>query len=400
MRLLHTSDWHLGRSFHGFDRVDAQRAFLNHLVDLVRDERVDAVLVAGDVYDRAIPSLEAVELLEDGLARLSRHATVIVSSGNHDSARRLGFASPLLERANVHLRTRLDGIDRPITLDDGRDRVDVYAIPFLEPFTTAAHLGSGESPLERSHASVLSAAVDRVRGHRAGAGAPRAVLMAHAWFTGGVASDSEVDISVGGIGQASAAMLDGFDYVALGHLHTPQALDDHVRYSGSPLHYSFSEAGRAKHSCLVEITGDRVRVTEVPVPTERPLHEVRDSLEALLTSSAYEQFRGSFLRVHLTDVPVPQQAMHRLRERFPFVADLQTVRVERGDAPSVDTLHRLGELDVCRMFLRDVRGADADPWETAQLQQAIDLARRGPLATVDAGPVACDDDEADAGDVG
>ncbi len=90
MRLLHTSDWHLGRSFHGFDRVDAQRAFLDHLVDLVRDERVDAVLVAGDVYDRAIPSLEAVELLEDGLARLSRHATVIVSSGNHDSARRLG----------------------------------------------------------------------------------------------------------------------------------------------------------------------------------------------------------------------------------------------------------------------------------------------------------------------
>ncbi|MFM7598435.1 MAG: exonuclease SbcCD subunit D, partial [Actinomycetota bacterium] len=246
MRVLHTSDWHLGRSFHGVDILDHQRAIIDWLVAYVEAEGVELVIVAGDVYDRAVPSLAAVTVWEDAVIRLTRTCPLLVTSGNHDSPTRLGFAGALLADAGLHLRTGLPSIAEPL-LVEGRDGVAlaVYGLPYLEPDLHRDALGA-----DRSHTAVLDAAMQRVRDDLATRDGVRSIVAAHAFITWGsdpVVSDSERDLRVGGIGDAPAAVFAGVDYVALGHLHGAQAVvDPVVRYSGSPLAFSFSEEAHRK----------------------------------------------------------------------------------------------------------------------------------------------------------
>src|SRR4051812_29576495 len=182
MRLLHTSDWHLGRTLHGVDLIDHQAAYLAHLVDVVRSESVDAVVVAGDVYDRAIPPVEAVTLLSETLAQLAEHATVIVTSGNHDSATRLGFGAGLM-KDNVRLRTRVAGLASPVVLSD---EVLVYGIPYLDPdFAWVELAAAPDTLLARSHEAVTKAAMERIRSDVAARGPARVVVAAHAFVMGG-----------------------------------------------------------------------------------------------------------------------------------------------------------------------------------------------------------------------
>ncbi|MGH3510313.1 MAG: metallophosphoesterase family protein, partial [Nocardioidaceae bacterium] len=245
MRILHTSDWHLGRSFHGVGLLDAQAAYADHLLDVVREESVELVLVSGDVYDRALPPVSAVELADETFARLaSSRASTVVTSGNHDSPTRLGFNARLADAAGVHLRTRWQDVATPVLFTDEHGPVAVYALPYLEPdaVLTAWELEA------RSHEAALGAAMARVRADLATRPGTRSVVMAHAFVAGrpdagpAMATDSERDISVGGVQIAPTRLFTDLDYVALGHLHTARQLTDSVRYSGSPIAYSFSEA--------------------------------------------------------------------------------------------------------------------------------------------------------------
>ena len=187
MRLLHTSDWHLGRSFHREDLLSAQARFVDFLVDTVRSEGVDAVLVSGDVYDRALPPVDAVALCDDALRRLAgTGARVVLISGNHDSARRLGFGSGLIDTAGIHLRTDVAAAHQPVLLEDRDGPVAVYAVPYLEPDAVRAELGCDD----RSHAAVLGAAMARVRDDLSGRPDSRSVVLAHAFVMGGEASES------------------------------------------------------------------------------------------------------------------------------------------------------------------------------------------------------------------
>ena len=348
MRFLHTSDWHLGRSLHRADLRDAQAAFLASLVETARAERVDAVLVAGDIYDRAVPSVDAVALCEEALVRLRETgARVILISGNHDSARRLGFSSALIDAAGVHLRTRLSALADPVLLDDDHGPVAVYGVPYLEPAVGLPDAGCGDDGHDeafpgnqdgygdtqtgarlpsrtRGHAGVLSQAAARIRADAARRRLARTVVMAHAWVAGGAGSDSERDISVGGVGQVPVPVFDGFSYVALGHLHGQQTLAEHMRYSGSPLPYSFSEAGHKKGSWLVEVGIDgKTRAERVPAPSFRRLAVLRGPIGDLLSSPAYARYEHDFLSVTLTDTVRPDAAMDRLRHRFPHVLTLE-----------------------------------------------------------------------------
>ena len=318
MRLLHTSDWHLGRSLHRADLRAAQSAFLDHLVEVARAEKVDAVLVAGDIYDRAVPPVDAVELCEDALLRLhDTGAAIVLISGNHDSARRLGFGSGLLEKAGVHLRTRPGSLARPVVLGDAHGPVAVYGVPYLEPDAVRGELPP-EAP--RGHAGVLGHAAACIRADAEARGIRRRVVMAHGWVTGGTASESERDITVGGVGQVPADVFGGFAYVALGHLHGQQTLAPHLRYSGSPLPYSFSEATHRKGSWLVELDGIGTAYAEqVPAPTFRRLSVLRGRLADLLGSAAYAGHEDDFVSVTLTDPSRPEGAMDALRARFPHV---------------------------------------------------------------------------------
>ena len=290
VRLIHTSDWHLGRAFHQVGLIGAQAAYLDHLVDVVRTERVDAVLVSGDVYDRAMPSPETVELLSEALVRLvDAGAQVVVSSGNHDSAIRLGFAADLLERAGVHLRTSVADVGRPVLLGD----TAVHPLPYLEPALAADALGA----TERTHAGVLRAAMARVRADAAQRGG-RTVVMAHAFVTGGVTSESERDISVGGVSAVPPEVFAGADYVALGHLHGRQEVAPGVRYSGSPVAMSFSEWRHRKGSLLVDLSGDAPVVEHVEAPVQRPLAVLRGTLDDLLADPAHVAGRGLLVPGH------------------------------------------------------------------------------------------------------
>ncbi|HET6968556.1 MAG TPA: exonuclease SbcCD subunit D [Ornithinibacter sp.] len=370
MRLIHTSDWHLGRSFHQVGLLGAQAAYLDHLVDVVRAERVDAVLVSGDVYDRALPSPDTVALLSETLVRLvDAGAQVVVSSGNHDSATRLGFASGLLERAGVHLRTSVADVGRPVVVGD----VAVHPLPYLEPALAAEQLGAGE----RTHAGVLRAAMDRVRADAARRGG-RTVVMAHAFVTGGTASQSERDISVGGVCAVPPEVFAGADYAALGHLHGRQQVAEGVRYSGSPVAMSFSEAHHTKVSLLVDLSGVEPVVEDVAAPVDRPLAVLRGSLDDLLADPAHRGAEASWCQVTLTDPVRPLGAMEQVRRRFPHTLELRfdpqgaTVPLR----PYAARVASRSDVDVCCDFLAHVRGGrGATDDERDLLAEAVEAAR-------------------------
>ncbi|HEY0216898.1 MAG TPA: exonuclease SbcCD subunit D [Cellulomonas sp.] len=384
MRLLHTSDWHLGRTLHGVDLTAHQAAFLDHLVEVVRVEEVDAVLVAGDVYDRAIPPVEAVALLSDVLRRLAELTTVVLTPGNHDSAARLGFGSALM-RDRVRIVAGPADLDRPVTLGGPDGDVLVYGIPYLDPDVARHTLAEGSEPLPRSHAAVLAAAMDRVRAdldrRRAAAApgaAPRSVVLAHAFVVGGAPSESERDIRVGGVDRAPTSVFDGVDYVALGHLHGPQRVGDPdggtvLRYAGSPLAYSFSEAGHTKSTALVDLgpTGPAtVRLVEAPVP--RRLTDLTGTLDSLL-GEAGEPHLDDWVRVTVTDAHRPTDLYRRVRARFPHalvVQHLPPTRTDEARAASV-TIAR-DPLEVAAEFVAHVRGTGPTTAESAVLRQAYE----------------------------
>jgi DNA repair protein SbcD/Mre11 len=379
VRILHTSDWHLGRSFHRVGLLEAQAAVLDHLVEVVRSERVDAVVVAGDVYDRALPGVEVVALLDEALARLAgTGAAVVISSGNHDSPRRLGFGARLLEHARVHVRTDPARCGEPVLLADRWGDVAVYALPYLEPALAGPALGC---PPGAGHEQTLGAALSAVRADRAGRGpGTRTVVSAHAFVVGGLASDSERDISVGGVGAVPAGLFAGADYVALGHLHGRQRLAEAVRYSGSPLAYSFSEHAHVKGSWLVELGRDGLeRVDPVDAPVPRQLAVLRGRLDDLLARPDLAYAEGAWCQVTLTDDERPAEAMTRVRSRFPHALELRFEPASGGASAGAYT-RRAAEQDdlgLCCGFLEHVRHRPPGDDETAVLRAALEGARVG-----------------------
>ena len=370
VRLIHTSDWHLGRSFHQVGLLGAQAAYLDSLVEVVRTERVDAVLVSGDVYDRAMPSPETVELLSQALVRLvDAGAQVVVSSGNHDSAIRLGFAADLLERAGLHVRTSVADIGRPVVVGD----VAVHPLPYLEPALAADALGAAD----RTHAGVVRAAMARVRAD-AGRRGGRTVVMAHAFVLGGMTSESERDISVGGVSGVPPEVFAGVDYTALGHLHGRQEVAPGVRYSGSPVPMSFSEWRHRKGSLLVDLSGREPVVEHVEAPVERPLAVLRGTLAELLADPSHAHAEGAWCQVTLTDAVRPLGAMDSVRRRFPHTLELRFD--PEGAAvqlrPYAARVATSSDVEVCCDFLGHVRaGRGASDDERELLGEALEAAR-------------------------
>ncbi|MER6036989.1 exonuclease SbcCD subunit D [Streptomyces sp. NPDC101169] len=377
MRLLHTSDWHLGRAFHRVNMLGAQAGFIGHLVATVREHAVDAVVVSGDVYDRAVPPLAAVELFDDALHRLAELGVpTVMISGNHDSARRLGVGAGLIDRAGIHLRTEPSAVGTPVVLRDAHGDVAFYGLPYLEPALVKEEFAVQKA----GHEAVLAAAMERVRADLAGrARGTRSVVLAHAFVTGGQASDSERDITVGGVAAVPAGVFDGVDYVALGHLHGCQTLTERVRYSGSPLAYSFSEAGHRKSMWLVDLAADgSVTAERLDCPVPRPLARLRGTLEELLADPALARHEDAWIEATLTDPVRPADPMARLAERFPHTLSLVFAPDREPDDPRVSYARRLagrGDQEIAEDFVAHVRGAGPDEREAAVLRDAFDAVR-------------------------
>lgn len=384
MRILHTSDWHIGRTFHGHATLDALGGVLDALVTQVRENDVDVVIVAGDVFDSATPAAGCYALLTDTLAALAdAGAQVIVTSGNHDSAARLGFQSALL-RPGVHVVTDPQSVGTPVTVTDAHGPVHIYGIPFLEP-ALLRHTWPGV----RSQADVLARAMQLVRADLAARGdGGRSVAIAHC-FAAGVEPTPhlERDIQQGGLDVVPLSTFDGVDYMALGHIHGRQQLSERVRYAGAPLHYSFGEGDKPRGSWLVELGAEGltdVQWLELPVP--RRLVTLVAPLEDLLTGEQYAAHEGDWVSVEYTDALPQRDPMRRLQQRFAHCACVAHKPVEqpRDDGRSYAQRVRAARSDreLLDAFLRHVRDGDgANERETALIEEMLDARTLAEAAT-------------------
>lgn len=319
MKFLHLADLHLGKRVNGFSMLEDQAHILRQILAILDDEQPDGVLIAGDVYDKSVPSVEAVELLDGFLTELrARGVPVLLISGNHDSPERLAFGGRVMDSCGIHISPVYDGALAPVTLQDAFGPVHVWLLPFVKP----AHVRRWfpDADIE-SYTDAVAEAV----AHMDIDTAARNVLVTHQFVTGGTRSGSE-ELSVGGTDNVDSGVFAPFDYVALGHLHGAQHIGrETIRYAGSPLKYSFSEARQHKSVTVVTL-GEKgnVQVHTAALTPLRELREIRGSYDELTARSFYEHttYRSDYLHLILTDEQDVFDAMSRLRTIYPYLMTL------------------------------------------------------------------------------
>lgn len=319
MKLVHLSDLHLGKRVNEFSLIEDQRHILDEILKIIDDERPDAVLIAGDIYDKSVPSAEAVTLFDSFLVSLAaRSLKVCAISGNHDSPERVSFGGRLMAYSGVHIAPVYSGVTEPVRFDDEYGAVNVYMLPFVKPANVRRFFPEREI---ESYTDAVSAAVDAMEIDPAA----RNVLVTHQFVTGAERCESE-ELSVGGADNVDASVFDGFDYVALGHIHGPQKVSrETMRYCGTPLKYSFSEARHIKSVTVVEMRGKGgVDVRAVPLIPLRDMTEIKGSYAELSFKDYYDgkSFRNDYLHVTLTDEEDVPDAVSKLRTIYPNIMKL------------------------------------------------------------------------------
>ncbi|MCH6231092.1 exonuclease SbcCD subunit D [Microbacterium sp. CFH 31415] len=375
MRILHTSDWHIGRSFHGHATLDALGGVLDALVAQVREHEVDVVVVAGDVFDSAAPAAACYGVLTDALAALSdAGATVVVTSGNHDSSARLGFQSSLL-RQGIHVMTDPMATGTPVTVDDEHGPVHFYGIPFLEP-ALVRHLWPDAEI--RSQRLAIEHAMGLVRADAERRGG-RSVAIAHCFAAGVDATPGvEREIRQGSLDVVPLAAFDGPDYVALGHIHGRQRLSDRVRYAGAPLHYSFGEGDKPRGSWLIDLDADGLAAVEwLDLPVPRRLITIRGSLDELLGDERFADASDAWVCAQYTDATPQLDPMRRLQARFPHCATVmhtpEGLRGDDGLTYSRRVRQARSDAELVDAFLVHVReGEGASEREAEVIRDVID----------------------------
>lgn len=316
MRFLHIADLHIGKRVNEFSMIDDQRHILNEILKVIDTESVDAVLMAGDIYDKAVPSAEAVQLFDAFLTSLvKRDIKVFVVSGNHDSAERIAFASQIMKESNVYMSPVYDGKVEPVKLNDEFGNINVYLLPFVKPI----HVRScfEESEEIRTYDDAVKFAVDRMNIDTS----ERNIIVAHQFVTGAERCDSE-EVSVGGLDDIEYHAFDKFDYAALGHIHGAQHIGrEEVRYSGTPLKYSFSEVKHKKSVAIVDIKEKgSVEITEVPLVPLHDMREIRGSYDEICNRDNYiGTAQDDYMHITLTDEEDIPDAIAKLRTIYPNI---------------------------------------------------------------------------------
>ena len=334
MRFAHISDLHLGKRLHEVSFLEDQAYILEEICKILRDEKPDAVLIAGDIYDKSAPSAEAVRLFDDFLSELSADGQMVFAiSGNHDSAARVAYGGRIMAKSGVYLSApEYRGEVFSVSLEDNGGRVDVYLLPFIKPIHVS--LAFPEEKIE-SYTDALRIAVEKmpVEPKR------RSVLVAHQFVTGAVRSDSE-EVSVGGLDNVDAAVFAPFSYVALGHIHRPQNIGSpRIRYSGTPLKYSFSEAKDEKSITMAELDAKgMVSVRTIPLKPQHDLREIRGTYDALMKKENYAgTATDDYLHIILTNEDDVPDAMRKLKTVYPNILrlDYDNARTKSGGAVEV-----------------------------------------------------------------
>lgn len=320
MKFIHLSDLHLGKRLNEFSLIDDQRYILNEILKIIKDEKPDAVMIAGDIYDKSIPSTEAVELFDDFVFNLSKlKAQIFIISGNHDSPERLAFGSRLMDKTGVHMSPVYDGDIKPYTMKDKYGEINIFMLPFIKPIQVKRFF-----PDEgiNSYTDGVNVAIKHMKIDTS----QRNILIAHQFVTGAKRSESE-ELSVGGLDNVDLSVFADFDYVALGHIHSPQKVSsDKIYYSGTPLKYSFSESSDIKSVAVVEVKDKNdVAIKTIPLTPLHDMIELKGIYEDLMRKSFYENtsYQSDYVRITLTDEEDILNALGNLRVVYHNLMELR-----------------------------------------------------------------------------
>ncbi len=371
MKFLHLSDLHLGKRVNEFPMLADQKAILAQILKIADDERPNAVLIAGDVYDKSVPPVEAVELFDDFLVKLAaRKLPVYVIGGNHDSPERLAFCNRLIDASGIHISPAYGGDVRPLSLADGYGKVNIYMLPFVKPANVRRYFP--EEQID-SYTDAVRVAISKMQVNAA----ERNLLVTHQFVTGAARCDSE-EISVGGADNVDLSVFDAFDYVALGHIHGAQNISPRVRYCGTPLKYSFSEAKQQKSVTVAELKEKgTLEIRTVPLTPERDMHEIRGTYEEIASKNFYENttYRSDYMHVTLTDETDVPDAMAKLRVIYRNLMTLSydntrtRARTELGAAAETE---KKTPLDLFAEFYEKQNGAPMDEEQRAFVKELIE----------------------------
>lgn len=372
MKIIHTSDWHLGRIIYGKSLLADQAYFIEHtFYELLEREQPDAIILAGDLFDRVIAPVEALRLYDRFVNHVCGrlHIPLIAVSGNHDGADRLGLGSGLLGAAGYHVTTALDTDAPPVILQKPGERaVHIYALPYFDPAMARDYLRDEQL---RGFSQAYAAIVARIRARLDPAAFN--ILVAHCFVTGAAVSDSESPLFIGGSGETDATVFDGFDYVALGHLHRAQRAGANGRYAGSPLKYSFDEAGHSKSVTRLVIGQTETEICEIPVAPLRDMRVLSGTLDQLRERAAEDSHTDDYIFAELVGDPV-FSPMEKLREVYPNALGVQngTLIAELAQENRVG-LKASGHTRIFEEFLRQMCGVeprdeDMDIFEAAYAQ--------------------------------
>ena len=370
MKFIHTSDWHIGRQLHNVSLLADQRHVLQQLIDYIEQEAVDAVVIAGDIYDRSVPPSTAVELLDEVLTSIcmDMKVPVMLISGNHDSAERLRFGSRQLRQAGLHILGSLEQVTEPVIISSATGETAFYGIPYHDPEMVRNLSGESISTYDEAHTYLVEKIL------QASTRDTKNVLISHCFIDGAEESDSERPLSIGGSDRVSYQPCLAFDYVALGHLHAPQYKGaQYIRYSGSILKYSFSEQHQKKGVTLVEIDAKGFSSSKhLPLIPLRDMRILEGEFSALLEQGKVDPHNDDYLLIRLTDRHAILEPMARLREVYPNVLQLEKpgMLISGEQKMKRETLKR-GELDMFRDFFEQVYGQTMSDEQDKAIQATI-----------------------------
>jgi len=378
MRILHTSDWHIGRQFHNVSLLEDQRYIFDEILRIAKEHHVDVIVVSGDIYDRALPGNDAIRLLNEIIERVYKGLgiPIILSSGNHDSATRIGFASTPLSETGIHIVGELTKDIKPIILNDQYGEVAFYPLPYAEPAVVRDVFGDDV----HTHEEGLTVVTDHIKADNG----PdrRCVVMSHCFIDGSESSESERELSsIGGVDKVTYKVFADFNYTALGHLHAPQHQGmETIRYSGSILKYSFSEVNQKKSVTVVEIDAvGKCKIEQVPLDALRDMRIIEGKLTDVLEAAKKDLNPEDYLLVRLLDDEALFEPMAKLRQVYPNVLELQRPNLVKGGERQAIKRENLkkGEMPMFIDFFKQMTGDDLNDEQQGIVDQFLTDLHKG-----------------------
>lgn len=370
MKFLHTSDWHLGRQFHNVSLLGDQKVVLTQLIEYMQLNPVDALVIAGDIYDRSVPPTAAIELMDWVINQVCHELNIpiILIPGNHDGAQRLGFASDQMKQAGLHIIADFDTMLNPVTISSNGLDVAFYGMPYNDPELVRHYYQESVKTHDDAHKRLSEKIREQFQPHH------KNILISHCFVDGAMESDSERPLSIGGSDRVSHEHFSAFDYVALGHLHQPQKKgEDYIRYSGSLMKYSFSEQHQKKGVTLVEIDSDGFKSsTHIDIAAPHQMRIIEGNLDAIVNQGKTDPYSHDYIMVRLMDQHAILNPMEKLRTAYPNVLHIEKPGMQIGVERELTTaaLTR-NEVDMFKDFFMDAQGNELSEQQTDAIQDIV-----------------------------